>query len=163
MSNIGFTATMGPDSKAAASGAAQWNAGTVASLGTGLSLNAGVIDLEASQKLRTIPFSFVGTLVGGQPFSITITQAGTLLANGGAAKGFIPTNPTAQQALTLRTINSGTIATQGTVTISTAGSITWPTFAAVPFAAGDTVQLVNQATSDTTFQNACLSLQYQVA
>jgi hypothetical protein len=113
-------------------------------------------------QLRTVPFPMVGTVAGGQEMNITFTQAGTLLANGGTPQAFVGANPTATEHLTLNTIHSGTLITQGTVTISTAGAVTFPTFAAVAIAAGDTAQILNQSTADTTFANTCLSLQYQV-
>jgi hypothetical protein len=117
----------------------------------------------ASASLRTLAFCLVGKPAASQPFSLCVTQAGTLLANGGAPEAYISTVPTATQAFTLNVIRSGTKTTLGTISISTAGVVTWPTFAATALAAGDTVQLVNQATQDSTFTNACLSLQYRVS
>jgi hypothetical protein len=99
---------------------------------------------------------------GAQPFTITVTQAGTLLANGGTPQAYIPIDPTATQTFTLNTINSGVTNNQGTISIATSGSVTWPTFGAVAMAAGDSIQLVNQSIQDLTFANACLSLQFQV-
>lgn len=139
----------------------EWNGGSVGAIDPSLTLSGGTLAVEASQLLRTVPFSFIGTLVGGQTYSICIPQAGTLLANGGSPKAYIPVNPTATQTFVLKTINSGTINTQGTISISTSGSITWPTFGAVPWSAGDTVQLANQGTADATFANACLSFQFK--
>lgn len=140
---------------------------TNVAVGQGLTFTASgtaapVLALETSQAIRTVPFPMIGTLQSGQEMNITFTQAGTLLANGGTPQAFIGTNPTATQHLTLNTIHSGTVIAQGTVTISTAGSTTFPSFAAVPIAAGDTGQLLNQATADATFGNACLSFQLQV-
>jgi hypothetical protein len=139
-----------------------WAAGAVSSLGGGLLLTAGVLDIEAAAKIRSLPFTIVGQPTNAQQMNVTMTQAGTLLADGGAPQAYIPVNPTATQTLTLKTIHSGVITTQGTVSISTSGAVTWPTFAAVSMVAGDTVQLLNQATADATFANACLSIQFQV-
>jgi len=84
------------------------------------------------------------------------------LANGGAAAAYIPTNPTASQTLSIKTVHSGTITSHGTISITTGGAVTFPTFGAVAVAAGDTVQIVNQASSDATFANPCVSLQFQI-
>lgn len=142
--------------------ASEWTAGTVTATGAGLSLTGGTLAVEASQLLRSLPFSFVGTLASGQAYNLTLTQAGTLLANGGAAQAYIPVDPTATQHLTIETINSGTVTTQGTIAIATSGSVTFPSFSAVALAAGATVAIVNQATADATFANACISLQFRV-
>lgn len=119
-------------------------------------------DLPTSAQIRTVPFSFVGTLINAQPYSLTMTQAGTLLANGGTPQSYVGINPTATQTMVLSTIHLGTPTTRGTITVSTLGVVTWPTFSNVVLTAGDTVQLTNQATADATFANACLSVQYQV-
>ena len=145
-----------------AAGSNIWNAGTVTAIGNGLTLATGTLDIEASAKLRTVPFSIVGTPSSGQVKPICLTQAGTLLANGGTPKAYVGIAPTATETLVIKTINSGTINTQGTISISTAGSVTWPTFSAVAFAAGDVIEIVNEATADATFGNACLSMQFQV-
>jgi hypothetical protein len=139
-----------------------WNAGTVTSLGSGIIVTSGMIDVEDSIKIRSLPFAFVGTLPNNQRFSVTLTQAGTLLANGGSPQAYIPVNPTAIQSFTLNTISSGTITSHGTIQISTSGIVTFPTFSAVTLIAGDTIQLVNQAVADTTFADACLSLQFKL-
>jgi hypothetical protein len=131
-------------------------------LSTRLALSGGTLDLGSSAMIRTIPFPMVGTLVGGQDMIITLTQAGTLLANGGAPQAQVKGRPTASNTLTLNTINSGTVHTQGTVSVNTGGTVTFPTFAAVPWAAGDSIELINQATADLTFANACLSFQFEV-
>lgn len=110
--------------------------------------------------LQTVPFSFVGLLPNGQTYNIPLTQAGTLLANGGTLASYIPVNPTATQHLTLNTIHSGTITPQCTITISTGGAVSGVTFSAVAFAAGDVVQIANQATADTTFANAAFGFQF---
>lgn len=188
----GLTLTAAGTLETTGTAVSEWNAGTVNAIGSGLTLAAGgtleaiggaggsttiiaglgltggtittsgTIALEASQTIRTIPFPLVGTLVGGQDMIVTLTQAGTLLANGGAPKAQVKVNPTATNTFTLNTINSGTVHTQGTISVSTAGVVTFPTFAAVPCAAGDSVELINQGTADATFANACLSLQFQV-
>lgn len=142
--------------------AADWHGGTVAAIGTHLVNNSGTLDLEASQSLRTVPFSFSGKPGNSQRMVATLTQAGTLVANGGAAAGFVGTNPTATNNLVLSTINAGTITARGTIAIATTGSITFPSFAAVPLPAGGSLQLVNQASADTTLADFCLSLQFQV-
>jgi hypothetical protein len=100
-------------------------------------------EMPASADIATVPFSLIGTPASGQIFPITVTQAGTLLANGGTPQAYIGTDPTSTAYLTIETIHSGTVVTQGTVTISTAGSVTWPTFSAVSMAAGDTAAIVN--------------------
>lgn len=142
---------------------ADWHSGTVSAIGTHLAINSGTIDVTAATLIRTIPFPMVGLPVGSQQMNITLTQAGTLLANGGTPQAYIPVNPASTETLVLNTIHSGTITARGTISISTAGAVTWPTFSAVTMAAGDTVQIVNQATADVTFANACLSLQFQVS
>lgn len=142
--------------------AATWNGGAVSSLGSHLGITGGALDVTAATLIRTVPFPIVGLPANSQQMNITMTQAGTLLANGGTPQSYIPTNPTATQTLTLNTIHSGTITARGTISISTSGVVTWPTFTAVAMAAGDTVQIVNQAVADATFANACLSLQFQV-
>lgn len=147
---------------AGAPDAPEWVAGFVSGLGSGLTLAAGVLDVELSIKQRTLLFSLVGLLPGGQTYNLTMTQAGVLLANGGVPKAYIPTNPAATQVLTLNTIHAGIVTTQGTISISTSGVVTWPSFSAVALAAGDTVQLHNQALADITFANACFSLQVQI-
>jgi hypothetical protein len=133
-----------------------------AGLTGGTITTSGTVAMEASQLIRTIPFPMVGTVSGGQDMIITLTQAGTLLANGGATHAEVKVNPTATNTFTLNTINGGTVHTQGTVSVSTSGVVTFPTFTAVPFAAGDSIELINQATADATFANACLSFQFQV-
>ena len=139
-----------------------WNAAYVGAIGSGLVDNAGTLDIEPSAKIRTLPFPLVGIPPGGQDFNLTLTQAGTLLANGGTPEAYIPVNPTATQTLLLNTVHAGSITNRGTVTISTAGAVTWPSFAAVAIAAGDTIQMQNQAISDATFANACFSFQIQI-
>lgn len=161
MSNQGFTPAIGPRA-ASTSGAQEWNAGTVNALGSGLSLSGTTLSAEASQLLRTIAFPFVGTLPSGQTYTVAMTQAGTLLANGGSLASYIPTNPTATQSLIVRTIHGGAVTTQGTISVSTSGVVTPPTFGAVAIAAGDSVQIENQPTADATFANASISLQFQV-
>jgi hypothetical protein len=141
---------------------ADWNGGTVSALGTGLVLNSGTIDASTAAKTRTLPFSLVGKPPNGQHFNLTLTQAGTLLANGGTPQAYVPTAPTATELLVLNTVHSGTVTARGTISVSTSAIVSWPTFSAVGLVAGDTVQLVNQATQDTTFADACLSLQFQV-
>lgn len=141
---------------------ANWNGGTVSALGSGLAITSGSLDVEASIKLRTIPFPIVGVPANAQTMNVTLTQAGTLLANGGTPQGYVGVNATATEKLTVNTIHNGTITTQGTISINTGGTITFPSFTAVAMSAGDTVQIVNQATADATFANACVSLQFQV-
>lgn len=123
---------------------------------------SGTIALEPSQSIRSVPFPMVGpgTLVGGQDMLITIGQAGTLLANSGYAH--IKSNPTATETLTFNTINNGTVVTHGTISVSTAGATTFPTFANVPWSAGDSVELINQATADVSFSTACIGFLFQV-
>jgi hypothetical protein len=118
--------------------------------------------IPASLYTRTLPFSFVGKPPSAQKFTLTLTQAGTLLANGGVVESYIPTVPTATQTLVLNTIHSGAVTNKGTISIATSGAVTWPSFAAVSISAGDSVQVVNQATADATFADACLSLQFKV-
>jgi hypothetical protein len=118
-------------------------------------------NLPASADIATVPFSLIGPPASGQIFPVTLTQAGTLLANGGTPQAYVGTDPTSTAHLTIETIHSGTVVTQGTVTISTAGSVTWPTFSAVSMAAGDTAAITNQATADATLANLCLSVQFQ--
>lgn len=139
-----------------AAGSGMSGGGTITSSGT------ITVSMESSQLIRTIPFTFVGTLPSGQTYNVTMTQGGTLLANGGTPQGYIPVDPSATQDIILNTIHNGTVTAQGTISISTAGSITWPSFTAVTMAAGDSIQMKNQATADATFANACLALQYQV-
>jgi hypothetical protein len=141
---------------------ADWDGGVVTALGSGLSLSGGTLDIEASEKIRTIPFPIIGVPSDAQQMNVTLTQGGTLLANGGTAQAYVPTNPTATETLEINTVHNGTITTQGTISINTSGVVTFPTFTAVTMAAGDTIQLLNQATADATFANACISLQYQV-
>jgi len=71
----------------------------------------------------------VGLLVSDQEYAISLTQAGTLHANGGPSFAYKPgTNATAPQTLLVQTINQGgTATTLGTISISTAGSVTPPT------------------------------------
>ena len=126
-----------------------------------LTVSSGTVAVEAALSVQTLPFSFLGPLANAQQYNVCLTQAGTLLANGGTPQGYIPVNPTATQTLVLKTIHSGTLTTQGTISVNTGGTITWPTFTAVAMVAGDSVQLLNQATADATFANACLSLQFQ--
>ena len=162
---------------ATGAGAQEWNAGTVTALGTvasgvTLAISSGTLgatlgvltyaNLPASVDIRTLLYPIIGLPLGSQKFSLTMTQAGTLLANGGTPEAYIPTNPTATEYLYINTIHSGTIITQGTITISVAGAVTWPTFSAVALAAGDTVQLLNQSGSDVTFADACFSMQFKV-
>jgi hypothetical protein len=156
----------------AAAGSLVGNPGTAAGVAQNITIGAnltlspsGVLSAAgapSSASIRTLAFPISGMPAGGQQFPLTITQAGTLLANGGTPQAYVGTDPTATETLTLKTIHSGTVTTQGTVSISTAGAVTWPSFSAVALAAGDTVQLVNEGTADATFGNACLSLQYQV-
>ena len=144
------------------------SSGSVASptgvyLGSHLSMNSGNLDVTDAMRIRTIPFPFVGKPVAGQPYNITLTQTGNLLANGGAAYAYVPINPTATQTFNVNTIHSGVSTYQGQVSISTSGITTFPTFANVIMSAGDTIQLVNQATQDLTFANACISLQFEIS
>lgn len=132
------------------------------SLGSGLKITGGTTLQTAGANIRTVPFTMVGPPSNAQEMNITLTQAGTLLANGGTPQEYIPVNPTATETLVLSTIHSGTITARGTISISTSGSVTFPSFSAVPLVAGDSIQLKNQATADATFANACISLQMSV-
>ena len=156
---VGATGALGPVGATGPAGATGvGSTGATGSLGPAGATGA----TGPGTQLRTLPFPLVGKPPGGQHFNLTLTQAGTLLANGGTPQAYIPTNPTATQTLLLNTIHSGAVTNQGTISISTGGAVTWPSFSAVAIAAGDTVQMVNQAVQDATFADACLSPQFQV-
>lgn len=156
MSNQGFDATMGPSSPNAAA-SSQWNAGTVTALASSLSNTSGTLAVRAV--LRTIPFPLVGAPPGGQAYSVVFTQAGTLLANGGAFQSYVPTHPTGTETLTVNTIHGGSVTAQGSIVINSGGTVTPPSFAAVAIGAGDVLQIVNQGTADATFKDASFSFQ----
>ena len=136
--------------------------GAFGTLGSHLNVNSGTIDVAPVTLLRTLSFNLTGKPANGQKFGAIATQAGTLLANGGSVQAYIPTAPAATQTLEIGTIHSGTVTNQGTLSISTGGTVTWPTFSAVAIAAGDVVEIVNQATADTTFADAIIGLQFQL-
>lgn len=143
-------------------GLAYWQpgAGQVFALGSGLSLIGGT--LAATANLRTLAFSLIGASPSGQKFFIPLTQAGTLLANGGTIAVSPGANPTATQTLVVSTEHAGTITAQGTISINTGGTVSGPTFSAVAVAAGDSVGITNQATADSTFANWSFGLQFAV-
>jgi hypothetical protein len=143
-------------------GASQWNAGTVSAVGPGLAITAGTINASALTSVHSLPFALVGHVAGGQKSTIALTQAGVLLANGGAPAAYVGTAPTAANDLALNTIHNGSVTTLGTIVVSTAGAVTFPTFPLTSIAAGDAVQIVNQATADASFGDVSLSLQFQV-
>ena len=105
----------------------------------------------------------IGLLISDQEYAISLTQAGTLLANGGPSFAYKPsTNPAAPQTLRVQMINQGgTATTLGTTSISTAGSVTPPTYSNTLLPARDSVSLTNQATADATFANWSFGLQFQ--
>lgn len=128
----------------------------------GLRMTSTVPATIPNLNLRTVPFAISGKPGNAQKMIVTMTQAGTLQANGGVASGTIGTNPTATNTLVLSTINAGVVTTQGTISINSGGTITFPTFAAVAVPAGGALQLVNQATADATLADFCLSLQFKI-
>jgi hypothetical protein len=148
-----------------------YQAPLLTTIGDGLSLATGTIsvgtlaysNLPASADIRTLSFNMTGTLPGKQAYSMIMTQPGTLLANGGVFESYIPTNPTSTNTLVINTIHGTTVTPQATIAISVSGSISGVTFAAVPMAAGDVVQFVNQDTADATFADPVFALQYQVS
>jgi hypothetical protein len=145
------------------------NGGTAAAIPTGVTIGPGLtlspaetLQVEPSQLLRTVPFPITGKPPASQKYSLVMTQAGTLLANGGTPQAYIPTTPTATEDLTINTIHSGTVTPQGTIAVNTGGTVTFPSFAAVNMAAGDVLQLVNQGAQDATFADASFSFQFKV-
>lgn len=148
----------------------QWTAGTVSAISGQFTIASGTLNvgtlayssLPASADIRTLSFSLIGAPPSGQVFSLPITQAGTLLANGGTLAVRKGANPTATQTLVVSTEHSGTVTAQGTISINTTGTVTGPTFSAVAIAAGDSVDITNQATADTSFANWSFGLQFQV-
>jgi hypothetical protein len=151
--------------------ASNYQASPLTTIGAGLSITTGTIavgtlaysNLPASADIRTLSFNMTGTLPGKQAYSMIMTQPGTLLANGGVFESYIPTKPTATNTLVINTIHGTTVTPQATIAISVSGSISGVTFAAVPMAAGDVIQFVNQATADTTFADPVFAMQYQVS
>ena len=132
---------------------------------SGINTNSGwalIGPTPASASIHTLSFSLIGAPPSGQVFPIAITQAGTLLANGGTfavRKGALPT---ATQTLTVSTEHVGTPTVLGTISISTAGVVTGPAYADTSIAAGDSVTLTNQATADVTFATWAFGLQFKV-
>lgn len=154
---IGNSTTAGSAAAAIALGAGLVFSGTSLAVGT-----LAYSNLPASADIRTLSFSLIGKPPSGQVFPIALTQAGTLLANGGTLAVRYGTNPTATQTLLVKTEHLGTVTTQGTITISTGGSVTAPAFSAAALAAGDSVDIVNQATADTAFADWSFGLQVQM-
>jgi hypothetical protein len=111
--------------------------------------------------VRTMVFPYPGALTASEKVTIPITQAGTLLANGGSHQAYVGTNPTAANTFTVSTIHSGSPTAQGTISISSGGSVTWPSFSAVALVPGDAVQVTNQGTADATAADISLALQFQ--
>ncbi len=115
-----------------------------------------------AQSIRSVPFPMLGPgpLLDGQDMVITLGQAGTLLANSGYA--FIKHNPTAPNHFVFNTINAGVVINQGTITVGIDGTVSFPSFAEVVFAAGDSVELINQTPADTTLTSLCIGFLFQV-
>ena len=118
--------------------------------------------MTAANNIRTVAFTLIGEPPSGQAYFIPLTQAGTLLANGGTMAVSPGINPTATQTLVVSTEHAGTITARGTISISTGGSVTPPTFSNAAIAAGDSVGITNQATADATFANWSFGLQFKV-
>jgi hypothetical protein len=93
----------------------------------------------------TVSMSISGVLTGSQQFPIVFAQSGTLLSEG--AQSLILTRPIANNSLTVETINSGTVNSQGTITINTSGSVSIPEFTQT-IDVGDALVLTNQANAD---------------
>jgi hypothetical protein len=104
----------------------------------------------------------VGLLTSGQVYAIPVTQAGTLIANGGTGFTYKPgTNPTVPQTLLVQTINTGgTATTLGTIAISTSGSVTPPTYPNTAYSGSGAVALTNQGTADVTFASWAFGIQF---
>jgi hypothetical protein len=118
---------------------------------------------QTSAKTRSLVVSMTGKPPASQKFSIPITQAGTLLANGGAAEYYLPTDPSSGTVdIVVNTIHSGSVTQRGTIAITTGGSVTLPTFSPVALAAGDTFQLVAPGTQDGSFADFAIAMQMVV-
>lgn len=111
-----------------------------------------------SSNNRFVAFPLIGQPPASQKYSVAMVNAGTLVSNG--AESYVPTYPNATENLVINTIHSGTITAQGTISINTGGTVTFPNFGTVAIAAGDIVQIVNQATQDATFKDASFSIPF---
>ena len=141
------------------------NGVTLAISGTTLNATLGVLgygNLPASANIRTLAFSLIGGPPSGQPFFLPLSQAGTLLANGGTMAVTPGTAPTATETLTVGLMHLGTVTTLGTILVNTGGTVTGPTYADTPNAAGDSAVITNQAAADSTFANWGFGLQWRV-
>jgi hypothetical protein len=142
---------------------------SVGTIGTGTwqGTAIGYPYLPASADIATIPFPLIGSPLGGQSFMVPVTQAGTLLANGGS--GFTcfknpagGVNPTATWTLLVQEItNAGSVTTLGTISISSAGSVTAPTFSNTAIAADSGIAITNQATADASAAYWSIGFQFQ--
>jgi len=98
----------------------------------------------------TVEMSIAGPPPGGQTYQVVFTQDGTLTTNG--AQYSILTAPSNTNILTVQTINSGTIISQGSISIDNGGTTTFPDFfqAMDP---GDALLITNQQNADPIGQD----------
>lgn len=132
------------------------------------------LEINSSQKLLAkADMDIAGTLTGGNlPFDIGVffpdipgdaelmlqyvfTRSVDFLDDFAGSEGAVVVNPTSQATIVIRK-NAGNI---GTVVISTGGVVTFTTSGGtISFAAGDTLELVNQGTADATMADISITL-----
>lgn len=116
---------------------------------------ANIPDLSATYAPKTQPVA-VPVFYPGKPGNsalmtrVMLPASWVFPANLTGALGHVGTNPTATTTLDIAFYHSGSPTVTGTISISTGGVFTFATTGAFTSAAGDYLQITNQATADAT-------------
>ncbi len=145
------------DAAAASTLVAEWNAGTVTTLGGGLSLASGAL---VGPKIA-IPFAFSGLPGAGQMLHYPLLADGLLTIPAGftGTAVYVGSNPTATATFVLYYVRSGTPTAIGTVAISTAGAATLTAASAYTAISGDVLRLEAPATPDATLADVAFTFE----